>query len=415
MRAIGAEVTFMVLRGSISVMALADVLQWLGSARKSGVLELESNRVTTRVYYGNGRIIGCSSEDPPKLLGQFLLFHGQITEDVLRESLAVQESTGRSLREILEENGLMTSEVMDRMVAAKAEETILSLFQLKEAGFAFTENVDPPAMAMDVDLDVQDLLLHGMKRLDDMQRIRERFDLGGVPVRTGADVRPAIAEDGSSYRIYQAIDGRRSIRDIMLLVHGTEYQVCERLLGMCEDGFVEVAQVLETGPAVDEPAGSRELSQGDGGRPGHGFDLDIAQQLLDDGEYEACFEILGEAQKLDPSDTAVCHLLSRAEEALAAAIEREGLTPSKIPIPLVSLEEMVDVHLTPEEEFLLSISDGTWDVKSLIWVAPMRAFQVLSALNSLWGKGFIDIQDAGCPTPEPPMDPAETASGAPPA
>jgi hypothetical protein len=386
-------------------MALPDVLQWLGSARKTGVLELEDNRVTTRIYYREGRIVACSSEDPPKLIGQYLLFHGEITEEVLRRTLSIQETTGRSLRDILEEESIVSRDALDRIVASKAQETILSLFQLEEATFAFIEDKEPPATAMDVDLEVQDLLLHGMKRLDDMERIRERLNLEGVPFRTGSQPHPGIAEDWPTYQIYRAIDGRRTIRDLMLQVHGTEFQVCERLLGLCEDGYVEIAREVDpptvaTSPAVDAAESAT------------GFDLELVRELIGNGEFEACFEMLGAARRVDPTDTAVCDLLSKAEEALLEAIRSEGLTPSKVPIPVMSREETDDVTLTPEEEFLLSISDGSWDVKSLIWVAPMRAFQVLSALNGLWERGLIEITDPEAEDLPVPEQPDTDATGA---
>ena len=49
-------------------MPLTDLLQWIGSARKTGTLAVRGARHTKRIYLKEGRIISSSSDDPTEQL-----------------------------------------------------------------------------------------------------------------------------------------------------------------------------------------------------------------------------------------------------------------------------------------------------------------------------------------------------------
>ena len=77
----------MPLFGTLKTMALPDLLQWLATARMSGTLRVERNKVSKSIIFRDGEVVGCSSDDPPERLGQFLLARGKISEEQLRAAL----------------------------------------------------------------------------------------------------------------------------------------------------------------------------------------------------------------------------------------------------------------------------------------------------------------------------------------
>ena len=91
----------MAIYGDLSTMGLADLLQWAAMNEKTGVLEIERHKISRRIEFRKGWIGACSSDDPPSMLGQFLLSRGKITEEALREALARQEVTHENLGVIL--------------------------------------------------------------------------------------------------------------------------------------------------------------------------------------------------------------------------------------------------------------------------------------------------------------------------
>ena len=96
------------LQGALRTMPLAEVLQWAGAHGKTGQLEVERGKSTTKIRFLDGRIVGCSSTSPSALLGQFLIARGKITERALMSAMERQTETGASLPEILVEVGVVS-------------------------------------------------------------------------------------------------------------------------------------------------------------------------------------------------------------------------------------------------------------------------------------------------------------------
>ena len=47
--------------------------------------------------------------------------------------------------------------------------------------------------------------------------------------------------------------------------------------------------------------------------------------------------------------------------------------------------------LSPDEVFLLELVDGNWDVRSLVWISPLRKVDVIRGLVRLQDLGYIDL------------------------
>ena len=61
------------INGQLSTMSLTDLLKWASLNQKTGVLEIERNKVRKEITFRQGRIVGCYSNEPSAKLGQFLL------------------------------------------------------------------------------------------------------------------------------------------------------------------------------------------------------------------------------------------------------------------------------------------------------------------------------------------------------
>ena len=57
------------------------------------------------------------------------------------------------------------------------------------------------------------------------------------------------------------------------------------------------------------------------------------------------------------------------------------------------MESLVSESLTPQEFFLLSRIDGSWDIKSIIQVAPFREIEALRTLKRILDLDMIELCD----------------------
>ena len=59
------------------------------------------------------------------------------------------------------------------------------------------------------------------------------------------------------------------------------------------------------------------------------------------------------------------------------------MPPAKVPCFLVSEDALPGYHLSHEEGFIASRINGTWDVKSIVMLSPLREIEILEALDRM--------------------------------
>src|SRR5258706_4751052 len=234
----------MPVHGNLATMSLTEILQWLGNAGKTGTLSIERNKVVKRILLREGRVIACASQEPADMLGHFLVSRGKISEETLRKALGLQETQRTHLGRILVATGALSEDDLRLLLEDKAQETIFGLFNWDDAEFRFAdgETADPNIFA--VNMRVDDILLRGAQRWDEMQRFRTVFNDPGIVLRRTARMPPAeVFRNRMARRIFESINGERTVAEILLHAHGSEYVVTKFLYELHRAGVAEVAGV----------------------------------------------------------------------------------------------------------------------------------------------------------------------------
>ncbi len=374
------------LTGNLKTMTLPDLLQWAGGGRKTGTLVLRGERSQKQVYFKEGAIIGSSSNDPREFLGQFMLSEGLITENQLKDAFDLQAQTKVMLGRILVKKGLLSEAKVVELLRLKAEETIYSLFLWTEAQFEFVEGELPPGDQVLISVRVEDVLMEGLRRYDTSKKIRQILPHDGVVLRRTARPLPAdVAAKAFPKRVYDLVDGHRVLADVVLEAHGSDFNVCQVLYAMVQKGFLEVAKI--TAPRaprapVDTP---KALMQ-------------AAKDLIKSGDAEGALVILEKARGSAGKSPEINALIQVAEEHFIERAYRHYLPPKKIPVLRKPLESLVNQDLSPEEVFLVSRVNGSWDLKSIISISPLREVEALRALKKLRERGIIDLVEGQAKT-----------------
>jgi hypothetical protein len=414
----------MSLYGSFVTMSLPDLLQWLGNAGKTGTLEVERNKVVTHIVFRDGCVIACSSDERTQLLGNYLVARGRISEDTLRKALTVQESSRRHLGEILVDMGAVGREELAAHLAEKAEETIFNLFDWDDAAFRFNASVLPTHSIFPVNLRVDEILLRGAQRFDEMRHIRAAFpDPGVVLAHTGKPASEEMLKNRMARRVFELVSGDRSIAEILLHARSSEYVVYKLLFEMFRAGLLRVESVVRveeelelpeddllpappvaapprdrTAAAVAEPA-VRTAAPASPPVPAPAApvdteaDLVTARKLLDRGEFDLAMDVLDGLYRAHPNHDSLRRLLAEAEAAFVDKAYKHYLPASKAPYLVRPLEELTTEEISPAESFLLTRMDGSWDIKSIIQVSPLREVDALRALKRMRERGIIEFRD----------------------
>lgn len=380
------------LTGNLKTMTLPDLLQWAGSGRKTGTLVLRGNPFQKCIHFQDGAIIGSSSNDPREFLGQCMLSEGLITEQQLKDAFDLQAKTRVMLGRILVKKGLLSEAKVVEVLRLKAEETIYSVFLWTEAAFEFLEDELPPGDQVLISIKVEDVLIEGLRRYDTSKKIRKVLPNNDVVLRpTGTPLPPEIASRAFPQRVYGLVDGERTLADVILEAHASEFNVCQMVYALVQKGFLKVRR--EAAPQARRPAARAPQKPVDTAASM----IAAAKEMIKSGDSEGALVLLDKIGSA-ASGPEVNALRQVAEEHFIERAYRHYLPPHKIPVLKKPLESLVNQDLSPEEGFLVSRVNGSWDLRSIISISPLREIDALRALKRLREKGIIDLVEGQAKT-----------------
>ena len=385
--------------GNLKTMLPGDLLQWLSLGQKTGTLFVSNKDVEKKIFFRSGRVISSASNDPREYLGQFLMSHGYLNEEELRKAMEVQLQSGILLGKILVVIGLISEDDLMRLMRMKAEEEIYDVFLWREGEFRFVDDELPQMEMVPLRIDVTGIIMEGTRRVDEWPRLRELIpDDTVVPSLKAA---PPSDEDldEAQIRVLEAIDGRRTIADIVLESRSSSFLVCSTVHQLLRAGCVELVRSVvpvTAGAASAPPPAAEEVAPfGQTGFDEHdeiATMLNAAQAALKSRDFEKTQRLLKAAQNLDPNHPRVRAAIKGAEAVIMAELRNQGLLDGKIPKILKSLDEITQMNFSPNEGFILSRINGTWDIGSLIKISPIREPDALLIFYKLWKDGIISIE-----------------------
>ena len=336
--------------GKIKSMLPGDLLQWLSLAQKSGTLVVANKEVEKKIFFREGRVISSASNDPREYLGQFLMSHGYLSEEELKKAMEVQHQSGILLGKILVVIGLITEAHLMRLMRLKAEEEIYDVFLWTDGEFHFVDNELPEMEMVPLKIDVTGIIMEGTRRVDEWPRIREAIpnDLLVPVVQKPIEVDQEFGEAQTT--IIDAIDGKRTIAEIVLESRSASFIVCSTLYPLVREGFVKL---VESGEKAEEaepfPIAEPGFSESDE----INALLSAAQTALRAKDFEKTQRLLKAAQNLDPNHPKVRATAKGAEAVMLAELRNSGLHDNKVPRVVKPFEEIGNMNFTPNEGFLL--------------------------------------------------------------
>jgi hypothetical protein len=361
------------LKGELGTMALADILQWVTTGRKTGTLHINRGAVEKRVSFARGAIHSSWSNDPRESLGQYLVRERLISEEQLFRSLLQQETEGRLLGALLVENGPLTHEDLLRMLVHKAEETIYDLFHWPEGHFEFKDGEIPGDIPFPVNLDVTSVVMEGVRRIDEWARMREVIPSNEATLR--AIGQPETPLD---HEMLLLCSEGKTVTEIAFAMRRAVFDATVTLYDMHRRGLVEIEGNGLPPQFVDAVARIRE-------------GLDAASTAYGSGDFDTALRNYEAVLKLDP-------LNQHAKKGLVLSIEGRGRSRSlrlvpkdKIPKLKVAITTLTVEKFDPREGFVLSRINGEWDVQSILKICPMPEDEAMLIFARLAERKVIEF------------------------
>lgn len=380
--------------GNLRTMQLEELLQWLSQSKKNGTLEIVHGPTEKKIFFKDGLILSSASNRPEEYLGHFLVNHGHITEAQLSRAIESQQQTRMLLGMILVNNGAISEQELSRMLRIKAEESIYDVFSWPEGDFRFLDDVLPDSAMVPMRMDVTGIVMEGVQRVDEWRRIRKvipherMIPVAVVDLSTVPDLGPG------DQRILEMVDDEKTIEEIRLLTHTTEYQISKLFFDQWQYGHIKLVKLRNTGGAGDASSATAMISAagtGSLGMPTGASLLAAGRAYLQKGEFELALRHLRAARALEPDDPEAQNALTQAEKAIREQIERAGVSLGSIPQVTATMEQLTSSKLSPQEGFMLTRINGTYDIQSILKITPMQQLDALMLFWKLASGGYIRL------------------------
>lgn len=238
----------MELEGTLRATNLPELLQFLSTGKKTGILTFKSGDKQTSLMIHEGRIVNSSNLARPRRMGEMLVNRGFLRRTELEGALAQQKSTksDKLLGEILLENSLVSTEILKDVIRLQLEEEIWSLFSWKEGTFQFRYSKDKHFSNVLIELDVEPFLLEGSRRLDEWSKIAKNIESENMVISVNKinveDFEREITLSETEWQVLSLINGYYNVGSLVTRSGLSKFETFRILNSFLVAGLIQIKE-----------------------------------------------------------------------------------------------------------------------------------------------------------------------------
>jgi hypothetical protein len=229
------------IRGSLSESSLPELLASISRSKETGILNFHDAGRWKAIYFKEGRIIYAMSNAQDDRLGEFLLKEGKITvRQFLEASRMIQPD--KKLGAVLVEQGIITPDDLFVAIHRHAEAIVYSLFSWTRGEYEFVIKDLSAEGPMVLDLDSENVILEGIRRLRDFTRMYAGVGPLETVLRHSANADNLIYRlnlDEDESQVLSLVDGRLNIEQILAMSYLPNFETLRILFGLLAAGVLE--------------------------------------------------------------------------------------------------------------------------------------------------------------------------------
>jgi hypothetical protein len=251
----------MALQGNLRDFSASEILQLLGTQKKTGCLTLQQGGAPVVIYVLDGRVVstrtpGLAKGDP---LLAFLRQAHRLSEEQHRGILTIQRESSRDLEDLLLNGRYLDAEELAGFIERQILDDLMRLVRWEDGSYRFDPHLRWPQPPI-VRLSIEGILMEVARRSDEQKRYAamfpDRHQILGM--RDLPDPNVNLTEE--ERELFGIIDGRRTLDEVVTAAPLSEYETYEALQRMVEAGWVEPVGRREPGlapPPVELPDSAR--------------------------------------------------------------------------------------------------------------------------------------------------------------
>jgi hypothetical protein len=373
----------MAIQGTLKTMSLVDLLQFLAAGRKSGTLKFDHGKITKQIYFKNGMIVGSKSNDPREYLGQVLLHYGKVDEVQLKIARELQRTSGAKLGEVLVEQGFLSEDDVLSVLKTRTLDAIYDLFVWTDGDFEFYDDDPLPEDLLLIEVEPTTVIMEGIYRIDEFARYRTLIPSDRSILELNAGWTSSLKLGKEFRQVLFFVEKRMSVAEICYHMHASAFHVYGQLYTLVSEGIARVVGELPE----DSPALVKEVED----LPESVTEMVWSAERKLDEDPDAALDIIQKALQQQPNNPEAQALLPVAEEKFIKRVyETGGISPKSV--PQLRAVDLTAEQIDPQEGFVLSRINGSWDIQSILSICPFREADCLRMIKKLMERGIVEIK-----------------------
>jgi len=268
----------MALQGNLRDFSATEILQLLGTQKKTGCLSLEQEGRRVVIFVQDGRVVstrtpGLAQDDP---LLAFLSGAHRLSDEQQRGILTIQRESGRDLEDLLLNGRYLEADELAGYVERQILDDLMRLSRWEEGSYRFDPHLRWPHKPL-ARLSIEAVLVEIARRADEQKRYSGVFPdphaLLGVRDLPNPDV--DLAEE--ERELFGIVDGQHTVSEVLAAAPLSEYETYEALQRMVEAGWIEIAGRRD--PALEPSVRAAQQTAGPARRT-WGRDLALAAAMI---------------------------------------------------------------------------------------------------------------------------------------
>jgi hypothetical protein len=240
--------------GRLQAFPPGDLLQWARNDRRTGALVVRRSSREKRVFFRDGVVVGCVSDDPGEFYGQHLLLNGRLQEGELIRALTHCARQSKRLGQALLELRILLPEAVRETLRDHIQDLVLDLFLWDRGVFYFEAGPPQEEEIAPLPIDTFGLVMEGTRWIDEYRRVRKVLVNDDVVLNRSRN--SGSRELTALERwIVGKVNGRRTLGQLYRSIGGSYFRFLDGALALCVREVLDIAEV----PA-SAPSGTRELS-----------------------------------------------------------------------------------------------------------------------------------------------------------
>lgn len=250
-----------VLQGSLGAFRLAEVLTLLSTTRKSGVLRLDSDGREATIFFSDGAVVYAGTNQEVFRLRSILVRRKKLTREQCDSIDARMRRDGGQFGAIAVQGGALTEDELRDALKVQVSEIVFDAFVWSGGTFAFAPELELPAYAVTISVDLPNLIMEGARRIEEWTHCLELLPDSSVVFRVvTAPKDEKITLTADEWKILFLINGRRTLEELCTDAEDDRVNVYRVVYGLLANKLIEITPrekppVEQThGPTMPVPA-----------------------------------------------------------------------------------------------------------------------------------------------------------------